>query len=273
MRQHLPALMLKYYKRSTSMNIYYLYVKTHRITGLKYLGQTKQDPFIYSGSGKYWKSHLKKHGVDINTEIIKECQTKDELKNWGAHYSNLWNVVESNEWANLMPELGDGAMPGYKRTKESVLKGIETRRKNRTLTHSDGTIEKIKAARAIQSPMTPETVAKISETKLKDPDRFERAKTAAATRKKNGYKQSAESLRQGVETRRKNGTLTNTPETVVKIITTRKANGSYKSKPEAINKMVETRKANGSYKRTPESIAKQQASRLANRLLRNQGKT
>lgn len=126
----------------------YLYVKTHRITGLKYLGQTTaKDPHKYSGSGTYWKLHLEKHGYLYNTEILKECHSKDEIKNWGTYYSNLWNVVDSKDWANLKPESGDGGpMPPkiilkmkeakkrnpLKRSPESYIKGIETRRKNGT---------------------------------------------------------------------------------------------------------------------------------------------
>lgn len=86
----------------------YLYVKTHLITGLKYLGQTsRKDPHRYNGSGKYWKSHLKKHGKLYKTEIIKICNSVEEVKEWGLYYSNLWNVVHSKSWANLKEETGD----------------------------------------------------------------------------------------------------------------------------------------------------------------------
>jgi hypothetical protein len=91
----------------------YLYKKTHRITGLMYLGKTtSKDPYSYSGSGKYWKRHLSKHGFDYDTEILKECETADEIKYWGEYYSGLWNVVESENWANLKPESGDGGDAG-----------------------------------------------------------------------------------------------------------------------------------------------------------------
>jgi hypothetical protein len=90
----------------------YLCVKTHSITGLKYLCQTKQDPYRYQGSGVYWKSHLKKHGSKHTTSILKECHTKEEIKQWGVYYSDLWDVVNSEEWANLKPEEGDGAASG-----------------------------------------------------------------------------------------------------------------------------------------------------------------
>ena len=86
----------------------YLYVKTHRTTGLKYLGKTEQEPFKYQGSGDYWTNHINVHGYDVDTIILRECQSAEELKEWGLYYSNLWNVVESDEWANLKEESGDG---------------------------------------------------------------------------------------------------------------------------------------------------------------------
>lgn len=86
----------------------YLYKKTHQKTGLKYLGKTTRNPFIYRGSGKRWTNHIKKHGYYVDTEILKECFDKDEVKTWGLYYSELWNIVESKEWANLKPESGDG---------------------------------------------------------------------------------------------------------------------------------------------------------------------
>ena len=87
----------------------YLYVKTHNKTGLKYLGKTSaKDPYKYPGSGLRWTNHLKAHGNDCTTEIIRECQDNHEVKEWGIYYSKLWNVVESDLWANLKEEAGDG---------------------------------------------------------------------------------------------------------------------------------------------------------------------
>ena len=94
--------------RNVSMPIY-LYVKTHNQTGLKYLGKTTaSDPHSYPGSGVYWSHHLKEHGKDYSTEILFETNDLEELKTVGRYYSNLWNVVKSNNWANLKPEDGDG---------------------------------------------------------------------------------------------------------------------------------------------------------------------
>lgn len=101
------------------MTIYYLMIKTHSITGLKYLCQTtRKDPHKYLGSGYYWKDHLASHGNSIATEIIRECQSETELREWGLHYSELWNVVDAKDisgkkiWANLIPE--DGNRPPVK---------------------------------------------------------------------------------------------------------------------------------------------------------------
>jgi hypothetical protein len=88
--------------------IIYLYVKTHNKTGLKYLGQTTQDPYLYKGSGTRWTNHLKVHGRNISTEILHECSSKEELKELGIYYSNLWDIVSDPMWANCTIEEGSG---------------------------------------------------------------------------------------------------------------------------------------------------------------------
>lgn len=99
--------------------MYWLMVKTHNKTGLKYLCQTRrEDPFSYPGSGKYWRLHLDEHGYDYSTEILGQYPTQEELKEAGVRYSTLHSVVESEEWANLREESGDGGdtskTDGYK---------------------------------------------------------------------------------------------------------------------------------------------------------------
>lgn len=88
--------------------MYYLYIKTHNVTGLKYLGKTERDPFKYKGSGKRWTNHIKQHGYDVTTEILLETNSKQSLIEAGLYYSSLFQVVESSSWANLIPESGDG---------------------------------------------------------------------------------------------------------------------------------------------------------------------
>lgn len=96
------------------MTIYYLYIKTHRKTGLKYLGQTSSDPYKYKGSGKEWKRHLIQYGPEHDTHVLRECTSKDERNEWGRYYSEVWNIVESTQWANLIPESGGGGLLGSK---------------------------------------------------------------------------------------------------------------------------------------------------------------
>ena len=87
----------------------YLYVKTHKKTGLKYLGKTiAVDPHKYKGSGVVWKDHCSKYGYDYSTEILFESEDIAQIAQQGRYYSNLWNIVESTDWANLKAEEGDG---------------------------------------------------------------------------------------------------------------------------------------------------------------------
>jgi len=100
-------------------NTIYLYLKTHNKTGLKYLGKTVQDPTKYKGSGKRWNNHIKKHGYDVTTEILFESVDASEIKDKGVYYSNLWNIVESNEFANLKIEEGDGGWLSWNTSSEA----------------------------------------------------------------------------------------------------------------------------------------------------------
>ena len=87
----------------------YLYVKTHTTTGLKYLGKTiRSDVHEYTGSGRCWLRHLAKPGKHYTTEILLATADKQELKETGIFFSQLWNIVESTGWANLMLEAGCG---------------------------------------------------------------------------------------------------------------------------------------------------------------------
>ncbi len=120
------------------MSIYYLYVKTHNKTGLRYLGKTKQNPFKYSGSGVYWKNHIAVHGNDLHTDILLQTNSPEEIKVKGQYYSGLWNIVESSEWANLKPESGDGGhFPGqiFNQSAKDNQRKAALNREKRTCVH------------------------------------------------------------------------------------------------------------------------------------------
>jgi hypothetical protein len=108
------------------MTTYSLYVKTHRVTGLKYLGYTKStNPHKYKGSGKYWKDHIKLHDYLVDTDIIFRSANKTDIKQQGLYYSKLWNVVQARDkngkkiWANLKEEAGDGGKPAWESSMEN----------------------------------------------------------------------------------------------------------------------------------------------------------
>lgn len=96
----------------------YLYVKTHNITGLKYMGKTTRDPYIYRGSGLYWKRHLKVYGNDITTTILYSTDDYALFKKVALEYSKKFNIIESKDWANFRNETGDGGF-----SKKDSLKG------------------------------------------------------------------------------------------------------------------------------------------------------
>lgn len=86
---------------------YYLMLKQHDNTKLKYLCfhyGTKESCFTYKGSGKYWTSHLSKHGKTITTTILLESDNQSDIAKAGIEYSLLWDVVKSCEFANLTIE-------------------------------------------------------------------------------------------------------------------------------------------------------------------------
>lgn len=122
---------------------YFLYVKEHVNTGLKYLGMTSKNPFKYSGSGLHWKRHLKLHGKQHRTEIICECESLKEISEKGLYYSELWNIVDSSEWANIKPETGAGAPSGkYHHYSSKSSEYNKTRHPLYGKKHSDESIEK-----------------------------------------------------------------------------------------------------------------------------------
>ena len=236
------------------MTIYYLYVKTHNVTGLKYLGYTtSKDPHKYTGSGTYWKSHLKVHGKNFSTEIIFESNSKDSISEKGIYYSNLWNVVESNEWANLKPESGEG---GFCLTADSFKKRVNTRRlRGKLNTNTSESIAKGIATKKQNGTYggyygTPESVQKAIGTRIANNNHRQTSESIAkaiATKKQNGTLSSSSpsSIAKGIATKKQNGTLNSrTPDNIRKQFETRKANG-YKLKQSSIDQMMTTRRNNG----------------------------
>lgn len=88
-----------------------LMIKTHTITGLKYLCYTRKTGLEYDqyiGSGIGWLKHLDENGIHIHTELIYESEDHNEFVTYARAKSIELNIVDSIEWANLKLEEGDG---------------------------------------------------------------------------------------------------------------------------------------------------------------------
>lgn len=85
----------------------YLYIKRHSVTGKLYFGKTNKNPESYLGSGTHWKNHIKKHGKDF-VETLWYCffHDQEECTKFALMFSEQQNIVESNDWLNLVPENG-----------------------------------------------------------------------------------------------------------------------------------------------------------------------
>ena len=81
------------------------------------------------------------YSVQNEHQQILETNNKEEIKEKGLYYSKLWNIVESEEWANLNPERGDGGpivksaesierIRKYQKNKKWTDKAIATRMAN-----------------------------------------------------------------------------------------------------------------------------------------------
>lgn len=105
----------------------YLYIKQHSITGKLYFGKTfdKRGPIKYPGSGTIWKRHIKKHSKEhVVTLWFYLFESKEELIEFALKFSNEMNIVNSDQWLNLIPEngLGGYSFNGKTHTKETKIK-------------------------------------------------------------------------------------------------------------------------------------------------------
>jgi hypothetical protein len=149
--------------------IYYLYIKTHNVSGLKYLGITKQDPYEYQGSGIIWKNHLKKYGRDISTTILGTYTNKDDLGKAGLYYSNKYNIVESKDFANITIEEGQGGNTWDRSIKENREKMRVRKRDTRNMKRPKSAEHKEKLAAHLRKlnrsrVRTPEEIKRLSDT-------------------------------------------------------------------------------------------------------------
>eukprot|EP01083_Nonionella_stella_P098972 278382_1 len=117
-----------------------------------YLGMTRRstraEVFKYIGSGEYWCNHIRMHGNDIDTYILKylDGTQRQACIDYCTGFSKRHNIVRSKHWANLMPEYGINGGPGFAGRK-----------------HSEESKQKISASNTIAMNL-PDTKKKMSES-------------------------------------------------------------------------------------------------------------
>jgi len=97
----------------------YIYLTTCKITNIQYVGKhtniwvrkhQRQDP-KYKGSGTLFKKALKKYGFEnFETIILEWCYSEEELKQREEYYLTLYNVINTDEFYNLVDISGGGCM-------------------------------------------------------------------------------------------------------------------------------------------------------------------
>lgn len=85
-----------------------LMLKQHYDTGISYLCVTKRTNFRkYKGSGTLWGNLISKYPEsEIRTNVLFTSNNLQEFNAECLYYSALFDVVDNNDFANLVPELG-----------------------------------------------------------------------------------------------------------------------------------------------------------------------
>lgn len=130
------------------MNIY-LYIKRHKTTGLKYFGKTVRNPFTYKGSGVRWLRHCRKHGIEhIVTDTVWTFNNIEEAKRFAVDFSTTNNIVQSDEWANLIVEQLEGGDASHT---NAYKQGMKRRPSRKGIPLSSETIAKMRKPRIDKS--------------------------------------------------------------------------------------------------------------------------
>jgi len=142
----------------------YLYIKMCSHCGLKYFGKTiTSDVYKYLGSGTYWQRRFNKHGIDnVITLGYYIFEDQEKATKFALDFSEYHNIVESKEWANLVPENAKGG--GSKTGPNPNLRGEGNGMYGKT--HSIETREKLRQAK-LGTTLSEETKLKMSISRKK----------------------------------------------------------------------------------------------------------
>ena len=86
----------------------YLLIMEHNITGLKYFCKTTMRDRLhrYKGSGVAWNKHLKEFGREVTVKIFGFYTDGKKCFDDAIKFSTDNDIVNSKEWANMIPETG-----------------------------------------------------------------------------------------------------------------------------------------------------------------------
>lgn len=97
----------------------YVYMTTNLVNNRKYIGRCKSSYFkgnAYLGSGKILHQAIKKYGKEnFQVELLKECESDEELNQEEIRYIALYDAQKSREFYNICK--GRTAGPGGPRMK------------------------------------------------------------------------------------------------------------------------------------------------------------
>jgi len=80
----------------------------HNVTGLKYFCKTTMLDRVcrYKGSGVAWTKHLKEFGRDVTVGVLGFYIDSKRCFDAAKKFTEENDIVNSKEWANLIPETG-----------------------------------------------------------------------------------------------------------------------------------------------------------------------
>lgn len=119
---------------------YKLMIKQHWETGVNYLCITKKDNWMgYKGSGTRWTSLIEKYPSEILTILLYTTESKEDLSVAASVYSEVFEIPNNPDFANLVPELGYEGNQGnfsmwHENADEETLRDMYRRRRDTMMT-------------------------------------------------------------------------------------------------------------------------------------------
>lgn len=232
----------------------YLYIKRHKDTGLMYFGKTyaKNDPYVYKGSGVYWKEHLRAHGDNIETIWADIFHSAEDILEFALFFSEEMDIVKSKQWANLKFESGlDGDVCVSRPHTESAKAEISRTLKDKSDEEWRSIIEKRKLTNSLKSDE--EKQARLDKIRSTKAARTKEEKDMVREKRKNTMNNKTDEEKEEIRQKLKKKKSPRTQEHKDNLVASRRANNNYGHSQETREKLS---RAHTGKKRSRESIEK-----------------